>query len=142
MHDDDFTVDLSGLTTVSSVDLDTSNAADFTIGDISINTDTFDGSVYTGSGWQTITTGTTTTPYIWSDNVTFDEPTMKVDGDLVVNGRNVLEELDVIKTLLDGAVIQRDLAMEDEFQKLKALADEYQKQLEKYKTFKALKDSK
>lgn len=76
-------------------------------------------------------------PYITASPVTG----VQVTGDLTVNGRNVMEELDVIKTLLDGAVIQRDPAMEEEFGKLKELADAYQEQLEKYKTFKALKES-
>ena len=66
---------------------------------------------------------------------------VQIEGDLTVNGRDVMGELDVIKTLLDGAVLQRDPAMEEEFSKLKELADAYQEQLEKYKTFKALKES-
>lgn len=106
-------------------------------GDLYIDPNTLTTSVYTGSNWTSIDTSTTI-----SSPLTVNPSTgIQIEGDLTVNGRNVIEELDIIKTLLDGAVLQRDPAMEEEFGKLKALADEYQKQLEKYKTFKALKES-
>jgi len=92
------------------------------------------------SSYKNITIADSTTissPYI----TTSPSTGVQVEGDLTVNGRNVMEELDIIKTLLDGAVIQRDPALEEEFSKLKELADAYQEQLEKYKTFKALKES-
>lgn len=107
-------------------------------GDLYVDPKTLTTSVYTGSTWTSIDTSTMAGgPYVTTSPGTG----MQVEGDLTVKGRNVLEELDIIKTLLDGAVLQRDPAMEEEFSKLKALADEYQKQLEKYKTFKALKES-
>lgn len=113
-----------------------SNISTASVGDISVSSGAT--SIYNGSTWTSIDTSTMPGgPYI----TTSPDTGMRVDGDLTVKGRNVLEELDIIKTLLDGAVIQRDPAMEEEFSKLKALADEYQKQLEKYKTFKTLKES-
>ena len=111
-------------------------------GDVYMDPKSGDMSVYTSNGtWSNITSIDTSTmaggPYI----TTSPDTGMRVEGDLTVKGRNVLEELDIIKTLLDGAVIQRDPAMEEEFSKLKELADAYQEQLEKYKTFKTLKES-
>lgn len=115
-----------------------SNIGTASVGDLYVDPKTLTTSVYTGNTWTSIDTSTTvSSPYI----TTSPSTGVQVTGDLTVNGRNVMEELDVIKTLLDGAVLQRDPAMEEEFSKLKALADEYQKQLEKYKTFKALKES-
>lgn len=115
-----------------------SNIGTASVGDLHYTNDG-DMKVYTSNNtWTSIDTSTMAGgPYV----TTSPDTGMRVEGDLTVKGRNVLEELDVIKTLLDGAVIQRDPAMEEEFGKLKALADEYQKQLEKYKTFKALKES-
>ena len=113
-----------------------SNTGTASVGDISVSSGVT--SVYNGNTWTSIDTSSTTI----SSPLTVNPSTgIQIEGGLTVNGRDVMEELDIIKTLLDGAVLQRDPAMEEEFGKLKSLADEYQKQLEKYKTFKTLKES-
>jgi len=66
--------------------------------------------------------------------------TMQIDMPLVVQGRDVLAELDEMRDAL--MLIKRDVDMEAKFPKLKELKDEYAKQLAKYKTFDILKDSK
>ena len=63
-----------------------------------------------------------------------------VRGDLEVQGRDVLAELDEMRDAL--MLIKRDVDMEAKYPKLKELKDEYAKQLAKYATFDAIKDSK
>jgi len=82
---------------------------------------------YTNSTWTDITI---------ADYVT-DDRTLKVDGTLEVNGRNVMEELDEIRDAL--LLLKRDVDMEAKYPKLKELKDAYKEQLEKYKTWEALK---
>jgi hypothetical protein len=66
--------------------------------------------------------------------------TMQVDIPLVVQGRDVLAELDEMRDAL--LLIKRDVDMEAKYPKLKEIKDEYEAQLAKYKTFDILKDSK
>ena len=63
----------------------------------------------------------------------------KVDGNFEVQGRDVLAELDEMRDAL--MLIKRDVDMEAKYPKLKELKDEYAKQLAKYATFDAIKDS-
>ena len=65
---------------------------------------------------------------------------IKCDGTLEVQGRDVLAELDEMRDAL--MLIKRDVDMEAKYPKLKELKDEYAKQLAKYATFDAIKDSK
>jgi hypothetical protein len=62
---------------------------------------------------------------------------MHIDGKLEVQGRDVLKELDEIRDAL--LLLKRDVDMEAKYPKLKELKDAYEAQLEKYKTFEALK---
>lgn len=62
---------------------------------------------------------------------------MRVDVPLLVNGRDVMQELDDMRDAL--MLLKRDVNMETKYPKLKELKDAYQAQLEKYKTFEALK---
>ena len=62
------------------------------------------------------------------------------DGTFEVQGRDVLAELDEMRDAL--MLIKRDVDMEAKYPKLKELKDEYAKQLAKYATFDAIKDSK
>lgn len=64
---------------------------------------------------------------------------MKVDVPLLVNGRDVMREIDEIRDVL--LLLRRDVDMESKYPKLKQLADEYRLALEKYKTFELIKDS-
>jgi hypothetical protein len=62
---------------------------------------------------------------------------MKVDVPLVVNGRDVMKEIDEMRDAL--LLLKRDVDMESKYPKLKELKDAYERQLEKYKTWEALK---
>ena len=66
--------------------------------------------------------------------------TMQIDMPLVVQGRDVLKELDEMRDAL--LLIKRDVYMEAKYPRLKEIKDEYEAQLAKYKTFDILKDSK
>ena len=63
--------------------------------------------------------------------------TMQVDVPLIVNGRNVMKELDEMRDAL--LLLKRNVDMEARYPKLRELKDAYEAQLEKYKTFEALK---
>ena len=65
---------------------------------------------------------------------------MRVDVPLVVNGRDVMKELDEMRDVL--LLLKRDVDMEAKYPRLKELKDEYERALEKYKTFDTLKESK
>ena len=65
---------------------------------------------------------------------------MRVDVPLIVNGRDIVKELDEMRDAL--LLLKRDVDMEAKYPKLKELKDEYEHALEKYKTFDILKESK
>ena len=79
--------------------------------------------------------------YTYSDitiaDHTTNNHTLKVDGTIEVNGRDMLKELDEMRDAL--LLLKRDVDMEAKYPKLKELKDAYERQLEKYKTFEALK---
>jgi hypothetical protein len=62
---------------------------------------------------------------------------MRVDVPLLVNGRDVMKEIDEMRDAM--LLLKRDVDMEAKYPKLKELKDAYERQLEKYKTFEALK---
>ena len=65
---------------------------------------------------------------------------MLVDIPLVVQGRDVMKELDELRDSV--LLLKRHVDMEAKYPKLKQLKDEYERALEKYKTFDTLKESK
>lgn len=65
---------------------------------------------------------------------------MKVDVPLIVNGRDVVKELDEMRDAL--LLLKRDVDMEAKYPRLKELKDEYEAALAKYQTFEAIKESK
>jgi len=65
---------------------------------------------------------------------------MRVDVPLIVDGRDVMKELDEMRDVL--LLLKRDVDMEAKYPRLKELKDEYERALEKYKTFDTLKESK
>ena len=65
---------------------------------------------------------------------------MKVDVPLVVNGRDVMKEIDEMRDAL--LLLKRDVDMESKYPRLKELKDEYERSLAKYKTFETIKESK
>ena len=71
-----------------------------------------------------------------ADHTTTDT-TLHVEGNLEVQGRDVMKELDEMRDAL--LLLKRDVDMEAKYPKLKELKDAYEAQLEKYKTFEALK---
>jgi hypothetical protein len=91
------------------------------------------------SGYVTTSSITGLNSNIWTDDVSA-KPSIKCDGTLEVQGRDVLAELDEMRDAL--MLIKRNVDMEAKYPKLKELKDEYAKQLAKYATFDAIKDSK
>jgi hypothetical protein len=65
------------------------------------------------------------------------DASMHIDGKLEVQGRDVMKELDEMRDAL--LLLKRDVDMESKYPKLRELKDAYEAQLEKYKTFEALK---
>lgn len=90
-----------------------------------------------------ITSGTITTTSLADSAITINggpNGSMKVDVPLLVNGRDVMKELDEMRDAL--LLLKRNVDMEAKYPKLKELKDEYERALEKYKTFEAIKESK
>jgi hypothetical protein len=56
---------------------------------------------------------------------------------LVVNGRDVMQELDEMRDVL--LLLKRDIDMESKYPRLKEIKDEYEVALAKYQTFESLK---
>jgi hypothetical protein len=75
-----------------------------------------------------------------SAGVIITDKNMSVGVPLEVNGRDILKELDELRDAM--LLLTRHVDMEAKYPKLKELKDAYQRQLEKYKTFDAIKDSK
>jgi hypothetical protein len=100
------------------------------------------GSVFTTSGY--INSPTITASSLASSAITINgDPTngsMRVDVPLIVNGRDVMKELDEMRDAL--LLLRRDVDMESKYPRLKELKDEYERALEKYKTFESIKESK
>ena len=71
-----------------------------------------------------------------ADHTTTDNA-LTVNGTLEVQGRDILKELDEMRDAL--LLLKRDVDMEAKYPRLKEIKDEYEAQLEKYKTFEALK---
>ena len=65
---------------------------------------------------------------------------MRVDVPLLVDGRDVMKELDEMRDAL--LLLKRDVDMESKYPRLKEIKNEYERALEKYKTFDAIKESK
>ena len=65
------------------------------------------------------------------------EHTLQVDGRAIVQGRDILKELDDLRDAL--LLLKRDVDMEAKYPKLRELKDAYEAELEKYKTWEALK---
>ena len=91
------------------------------------------------SGYVTTSSITGLNSNIWTDDISA-KSAITVDGTFEVQGRDVLAELDEMRDAL--MLIKRDVDMEAKYPKLKELKDEYAKQLAKYATFDAIKDSK
>jgi hypothetical protein len=75
-----------------------------------------------------------------NSTLTLESTVTKITTPLEVNGRDILKELDEMRDAL--LLLKRDIRMEEKYPKLKELKDAYERALEKYKTFDAIKDSK
>lgn len=65
---------------------------------------------------------------------------MRVNVPLIVNGRDIVKELDEMRDVM--LLLKRHVDMEEKYPRLKELKEEYERALEKYKTFDILKESK
>lgn len=89
---------------------------------------------------STITASTITSTSAITINGDPTYGSMKVDVPLIVNGRDVMKELDEMRDAL--LLLKRDVDMEKKYPRLKELKDQYEAELAKYKTFDILKESK
>ena len=90
--------------------------------------------------YNNITSGSISSTSIADAKIRIDggvNGSMQVDVPLVVNGRDVIKELDEMRDAL--LLLKRDVDMEAKYPKLRELKDAYEAQLEKYKTWEALK---
>lgn len=90
-----------------------------------------------------VTNNTITTTTLADSKITInggENGSMQVNVPLIVNGRDVMKELDEMRDAL--LLLKRDVNMEAKYPRLKELKDEYERTLEKYKTFDAIKESK
>ena len=91
-----------------------------------------------------IASGTiSTTTRLGDSKVTIDggaNGSMRVDVPLIVNGRDVMKELDEMRDAM--LLLRRDVDMEAKYPRLKEIKDEYEAALAKYTTFDTLKESK
>src|SRR6056297_2701437 len=89
-----------------------------------------------------ITSNTITTTSIADSAITIDGSgdSVSVNRPLVVNDRDILKELDEMRDAL--LLLKRDVDMEAKYPRLRELKDEYERALEKYKTFETIKESK
>ena len=94
--------------------------------------------VLTGAYSGTITTSANYGNITIRDSL--DPTTMRVEIPLVVQGRDVMKELDELRDSV--LLLKRHIDMEAKYPKLKELKDAYESQLAKYKTFDAIKESK
>lgn len=68
------------------------------------------------------------------------EATLEVKGNVVINGVDLEERISTIEKVLQ--IPQRDVTMESKYPKLKKLYEEYMRELDKLRTWDALKESK
>ncbi len=69
-----------------------------------------------------------------------DEASLQITGKIKWNGEDLEERLERIESLLH--IPTRDVILEEKYQKLKRLWDEYHTALEEYKTWERLKNTK
>lgn len=65
---------------------------------------------------------------------------LEVKGRMVINGIDLEERLSTIENVLN--IPTRDATMEEKYEKLRSLSNQYKQALEEYKTWERLKNSK
>jgi hypothetical protein len=88
----------------------------------------------------TITSSTNYGNIVEDPDIAAGPAAMLVDIPLVVQGRDVMKELDELRDAM--LLLKRHVDMEAKYPKLKELKDAYEAQLAKYTTFDILKESK
>lgn len=71
--------------------------------------------------------------------IPFDGNAVKINGELIVNGENIDDRLKRIEDLLH--IPQRDIMIEEKYDKLKQLWQEYTETLKAIKTWEIIKES-
>lgn len=75
------------------------------------------------------------------NKVVIDEKAaLEVKGRMIINGIDLEERLSIIENLLN--IPTRDAKMEEKYEKLRNLSNQYNQALEEYKTWERLKNSK
>ena len=102
-------------------------------------------SQYSGSMWTSGTISPAATSATSSADAKIhidggENGSMRVDVPLLVDGRDVMKELDEMRDAL--LLLKRDVDMEAKYPKLKKIKDEYERALDMYKTFETIKESK
>jgi len=92
-------------------------------------------------GYTYTNTTTNASGYTLGEHVKINNnpASLEVKGNLVINGRDLEERLQTIERVL--MIPERDPELEKEFPKLKKAYDAYMRELEKYRTWKKLKDA-
>lgn len=102
------------------------------------------GSGGSGTTWTTTTASPSTQFVNHTGDVVMEIPKgdqkVKITGEIEWNGENLNERLERIESMLH--IPTRDVIIEEKYQKLKQLWDQYKTALEEYKTWQRLKDSK
>lgn len=78
--------------------------------------------------------GTSANPILTLNN---SPASLDVRGEMMLNGRNLEERLDVIEKVLN--IPERDVKLEEKYPKLKKMYDEYIKELSKARMWESLK---
>ena len=91
---------------------------------------------FTSSNNKTIMT----IPYGQEKMVLEKDATLEVNGSVKINGVDLEERLSTIEKVLQ--IPQRDVTMESKYPKLKKIYEEYMRELDKLRTWDALKESK
>ena len=97
----------------------------------------------TTAGFNGTYTTTISPNYVMADNVmkvNGNPASLEVNGKVTINGQDLEERLSTIEKLLQ--IPQRDVTMESKYPKLKKLYEEYMRELDKLRTWDALKESK
>lgn len=122
----------------------------YSIDSSDITTITIDSGLSSSTSGSYLTTSSIGTSYTWTHppyvmqtsngeevaKVAADEATLEVTGRIRINGEYLDERLERIETLLN--IPTRDVTIEEQYPKLKALFKEYMQELEKYKTWNRL----
>ena len=100
----------------------------------------YPGSIFTNSAYTNITSTTKIADSAITINGDPINGSVSIDVPLKVNGRDIVKEIDEMRDAL--LLLKRDVDMEAKYPRLKEIKDEYERALEKYKTFETIKESK